>query len=128
MPRIRKNINLLPILSILLSLQFFFPIFLSASWAEDRLAEMTLDQKIGQLFVAPACPLRGEDHWADWLKVLKDCHVGNAILKQSDPVTQVKFLNRLQAESVLPMLITADAEWGLAMRMFNTIAFPRNMT
>ncbi len=104
-----------------------FPLFLSAS-PETTLAEMTLDQKIGQLFVAPACPSRGQDHWADWLKVLKDCRVGNAIVKQSDPITQVKFLNRLQAESEIPLLISADAEWGLAMRMSNTIAFPRNMT
>lgn len=110
-------------------LLLFFPLFLfSSDWAEKTLAEMTLDQKIGQLFVSPACPLRKEDHWADWLKVLKDCHVGNAIVKQSDPVTQVKFLNRLQAESAIPLLIMADAEWGLAMRMPNTIAFPRNMT
>jgi beta-N-acetylhexosaminidase len=89
---------------------------------------MTLDQKIGQLFVAPACPLRGDDHWADWLKILKDCRVGNAIVKQSDPVTQLKFLNRLQGETEIPLLIAADAEWGLAMRMSNTIGFPQNMT
>jgi beta-N-acetylhexosaminidase len=106
---------------------FLFPLFLFAS-PETTLAGMTLDQKIGQLFMAPACPARNQDHWAAWLKILKDCHVGNAIVKQSDPITQVKFLNRLQDESAIPLLISADAEWGLAMRMTNTIAFPRNMT
>lgn len=99
------------------------PLFLSAS-----VPEMTLDEKIGQLFMAPACPLRGNDHWADWQKLMKECHVGNAIVKESDPISQVKFLNRLQVESKVPLLVAADAEWGLAMRMSNTIAFPRNMT
>lgn len=107
----------------------FFPILLMASsWAERELNQMTLDEKIGQLFVLPACPERELDHWADWLKLLKDCHIGGAIVKQSDPINQVKFLNQLQKESELLILVVADAEWGLAMRMKNTIAFPRNMT
>src|SRR5579872_5313791 len=50
-----------------LSIVLFFPCFLLANWAEETLSHMTLDEKIGQLFVAPACPLRGEDHWKDWV-------------------------------------------------------------
>jgi len=95
---------------------------------EETLLKMTLDQKIGQLFMAPACPLREEDHFADWQKLLNDYHIGNAIVKQSDPMSQVKFLNRLQNESEIPLLVSGDAEWGLAMRMSDTIAYPRNMT
>jgi len=109
-------------------LLLFLPIFAFASWAEDTLKEMTLEEKIGQLFVAPACPLRKEDHWNDWMNIVKEFHIGNAIVKQSDPVSQVQFLNKLQNESKIPLLVVADAEWGLAMRMSNTIAFPRNMT
>lgn len=108
---------------------FFFPaILLASSWAEKTLNEMTLDEKIGQLFVAPACALRGEDHMDDWVRIMEECHVGNAILKQGDPISQVKLINRLQGMSKRPLLILADAEWGLAMRMSDTIAFPRNMT
>ena len=70
-----------------------FPIFLmSSSWAENELNRMALDEKIGQLFVIPACPERELDHWADWLKLLKDSHIGGAIVKQSDPINQIKFL------------------------------------
>lgn len=98
------------------------------TWAEKTLAAMTLDEKIGQLFVAPVCPLRGEDHWNDWNDLFDKFHIGNAILKQSDPISQVRFLNRLQDASEIPLLIAADAEWGLAMRMQETIAFPKNRT
>jgi beta-glucosidase-like glycosyl hydrolase len=94
----------------------------------DILNSMTLEEKVGQLFVAPISPLREEDHWSDWETLLKTIHIGNAILKQSDPERQIEVLNRLQASSNYPLLITADAEWGLAMRMTDTIAFPRNMT
>lgn len=107
---------------------FFLPFTLMASWADDEFLKLTLEEKIGQLFVVPACPERELDHWDDWLKLLKDCHIGGAIVKQSGPISQVKFLNRLQKESKLPILVTADAEWGLAMRMKNTTAFPKNMT
>ncbi|HSX10500.1 MAG TPA: glycoside hydrolase family 3 N-terminal domain-containing protein [Chlamydiales bacterium] len=105
-----------------------FPLFLFSNWAEDTLATMTLDEKIGQLFVAPACPLASEEHWVDWQRSMQEYGIGNAILKQSDPASQIAFLDRLQEQAKIPLLVTADAEWGLAMRMSNTIAFPRNMT
>ncbi|MBM3184640.1 MAG: glycoside hydrolase family 3 protein, partial [Chlamydiae bacterium] len=105
----------------------FLPLFLfCGTWAEKTLSQMTLDEKIGQLFVAPICPMRGEDHQKDWEILLGKFHIGNAIVKQSDPVTQVRCLNTLQKKSKRPLLIAADAEWGLAMRMKDTIAFPKN--
>lgn len=107
---------------------FFSPLILFASWADDRLAEMTLDEKIGQLFVMPVCPKREDGHFEDLFRLIREYHIGNVILKHSDPNTQIQFLKRLQAASKLPLLVTADAEWGLSMRMSDTIAFPRNMT
>ena len=102
-----------------------FPILLLAqSWAEKTLSELTLDQKIGQLFMPPACPLREEDHRRDWAVLIEKHHIGNAILKHSDPLTQIKFLNDLQSGSNI-LLIAADAEWGLAMRMKQTNSFPQ---
>lgn len=98
----------------------------SENWAEKTLSTLSLDEKIGQLFMPPACPLRGEDHKSDWATLLEKLHVGSAILKYSDPVTQVKFLESLHKASKIPLLISADAEWGLAMRMKDTAAFPKN--
>jgi beta-glucosidase-like glycosyl hydrolase len=106
-----------------------FPwISFAGSWADERLTTMSLDEKIGQLFVAPAAPLRGKDHWHDWQNLLVNYHIGNALLKASDPSSQIQFLDKLQAASKEPLLIAADAEWGLGMRMSETISFPRNLT
>jgi len=108
---------------------FLLPVCLFASgWAEKTFEGMTLDEKIGQLFMAPACPMRKEDHWADWLRLMEECRIGNAIMKQSDAASQIEFLNRLQTEAQIPLLIAGDTEWGLAMRMSDAIAFPRPMT
>lgn len=110
-------------------LSILCPFFAFASPTVDRiLSEMSLEEKVGQLFVAPVCPLLGEAHQSQWLNLLERFHIGNAILKQSDPETQIAFLNGLQTNSTQPLLILADAEWGLGMRMSGTISFPRNMT
>ena len=104
-----------------------FPIFIfGGSWAEETLVRMSLEEKIGQLFIAPACPLREEDHFEDWVQLMEEFHIGGAIVKQSNPESHVRLVNRLQKASDLPLLITADAEWGLSMRMTDTIRFPRN--
>jgi beta-glucosidase-like glycosyl hydrolase len=102
--------------------------FLAWASPEEMLLQMTLEEKIGQLFVAPACPMLGERHFEEWQNLLSEFHIGNVIVKQADPLTQVRFLNRLQREVKHPLLVAADAEWGLAMRMKDTIAYPRNMT
>ncbi len=111
-----------------LSLLSFPSIALTGSWAEKCLTAMSLDEKIGQLFVAPAAPLREEDHWNDWQTLIKSYHIGNALLKASDPASQIEFLDKLQASAAVPLLVAADAEWGLGMRMSETISFPRNLT
>src|SRR3990167_5900616 len=78
----------------------------ASSWADRQLAEMSLDEKIGQLFVVPVCPKSGDDgHYANLVTMLKIYHVGNLIVKHSDPLTQVQFLNQLQADSKRPLLV-----------------------
>jgi beta-N-acetylhexosaminidase len=83
---------------------------------------------VGQLFVAPACPLFNDDHLRDLSKLINECHVGSVILKQSDGAGPGQFLNRLQSLSPTPLLVMTDAEWGLSMMMRGAPNFPKNMT
>lgn len=92
------------------------------------ISSMTLEEKIGQLLIAPVSPFQPESHWKDWERLIQECHVGNVIMKASDAKLQVDFLNRLQKISRFPILVTADAEWGLGMRMVDAISFPKNLT
>jgi beta-N-acetylhexosaminidase len=92
-------------------------------WAEDTLNILSLEEKVGQLFVAPACPKYDSDSLE---KLFSDCHIGSVIVKQGAPKEQIIFLNRLQENSKWPLLCAGDAEWGLGMRMEETLSFPKN--
>jgi len=108
------------------------------------LQSLTLREKIGQLFVAPAasCFDQPEEALAtsmrkspykmdpDYVKMLiSKYHVGGLIfLYKSTPDLQIDATNEYQKLSKTPLLITQDCEWGLSMRLYNTIRFPRNMT
>ena len=105
---------------------FFLPCFLCANWADETLSQMTLEEKVGQLFVAPACPMREKNHWEDWLQLFSTCRIGNVLVKQADVPSQIRFLTALQQEAKYPLLVAADFEWGLAMTMKGEMAFPRN--
>ncbi len=89
---------------------------------------MSLEEKIGQIFMAPACPFREEKHHQDLEELIKKYHVGNLILKAANPKAQVTMLNHLQSISNIPLLTAMDAEWGVAMMLVDTIAFPKNLT
>lgn len=107
-------------------------LFLASSlfgdWAEDRVKKMSVEEKIGQLFLIPACPLRDEDHIEDLKKIIQKYHVCGAILKQGDAEGQLRLISRMQGYSCCPLLCVGDAEWGLGMRLTNTLSFPKNLT
>jgi beta-glucosidase-like glycosyl hydrolase len=108
---------------------FTFSVYLCGEeWAEKTLSQMNLEEKVGQLFVVPACELRGEEHQQDLESLIRTYHVGGVIPKQGTLDGQVKLINRLQSLSQLPLICVVDAEWGLQMRMEEVLPFPRNLT
>jgi beta-N-acetylhexosaminidase len=116
------------VIKILIINLCFINSVIRAGWADKTLESMSLDEKIGQLFILPACPLREDDHFADVKKMIAQYHIGGLILKAADPEKQTALISALQHQSVLPLLCVMDAEWGLGMRMRNTISFPKNLT
>lgn len=46
-------------------------------------------------------------------------------LRKGDLINQYRLTRLLQEHSRIPLLITTDAEWGLAMRLQGTIRYPR---
>jgi len=101
---------------------------LQPSWAFTTLAQMTLDEKIGQLFMVPTWSNRDEAHVCAVEQLISDYHVGNVIFFQGNPERQVALVNRYQKRAKYPLLCGQDCEWGLSMRLANTIKFPKNMT
>lgn len=85
-------------------------------------------EKIGQLFIVPACPLRGEDHRQDLVKLIREQKIGGIILKQGTVQSQLELIAYLQNFSETPLLCVQDGEWGVGMHLSDVIAFPKNLT
>jgi beta-N-acetylhexosaminidase len=92
------------------------------------LKSLTLDEKIGQLFVIPACQLRGKDHFEDLQHLICERKIGGVLMKQGTAEGQRNFINELQQFSHLPLLCIQDGEWGVGMQLSDVIVFPRNLT
>lgn len=89
---------------------------------------LSLNQKIGQLFVIPACPMRAEDHREDLHRLIADYHIGGILLKQGTAQEQLNLIAELQKASQIPLLCVQDGEWGVAMRITDALSLPKNLT
>nr|WP_229724422.1 glycoside hydrolase family 3 N-terminal domain-containing protein [Winogradskyella forsetii] len=97
-------------------------------WVDNLYNSMSVEEKIGQLFMVQVFSDKGRAHENDIAKLITDQHIGGLIYSKGGPVRQAKLNNELQAASKIPLLIGMDAEWGLSMRLDSTYAFPWNMT
>jgi len=108
-------------------------------WAEKTLHKMTLEEKIGQVFMiwCRASFLNVDSpEYQQWEDAMRKYHVGSftmtvhvdgPFLLRSEPYEAAEMLNHLQRESKLPLLIAADFERGVSMRLIGTTVFPHAM-
>ena len=97
-------------------------------WVDSILNSMTIDQKMGQLFMIQAYSNLDTVHENKIKEMIQKYHVGNLIFMQGTPSKQVQLTNTYQSLSKIPLIIGFDGEWGLDMRLQNTYRFPWNMT
>ena len=98
-------------------------------WVDSIYNNMTLDEKVGQLFMIRASAKRDEEEAKTVIKHIQKYNVGGICFFQGDPVQLVNLMNRYQGKSKLPMLTSIDGEWGLGMRYpKQTVSFPRALT
>jgi len=97
-------------------------------WVDSLMNTMTVDQKIGQLFMVQAYSNLDQKHEDFISELITKYHIGNLIFMQGTPVKQAVLNNKYQALSKVPLLIGIDGEWGLDMRLKNTFRYPWNMT
>ncbi|HAR19250.1 MAG TPA: glycosyl hydrolase, partial [Cytophagales bacterium] len=97
-------------------------------WVDSVYDCMSLEQKIGQLFMVAAYSNKNEHHFRHLDSLITHCHLGGLIFFQGGPLRQAKLTNRYQALAKIPLWIGMDAEWGLGMRLDSTLSFPKQMT
>ena len=98
------------------------------NWVNQKYDEMTMDQRVGQLFIVAAYSNRDAIHESEIEKLVADENIGGLIFMQDLVDNQISMTNRYQSVAKVPLLIGMDAEWGLAMRLKNVERFPWNMT
>lgn len=96
-------------------------------WVDSILKTMSVEEKIGQLFMVAAYTNKDAAHEKYIRDLITKHHIGALIFFQDQAVKQVELTNQYQSLSRVPLLIGIDGEWGLRMRLKHTVAFPYNM-
>ena len=96
------------------------------SWVEAKLSNMTLKEKIGQLFIHTVALQNTQQNRRNIQNAVKEYKVGGLLFSGGQLVDQVNLTNYAQELAEIPLLMTFDGEWGLAMRLKGTPTFPRN--
>lgn len=97
-------------------------------WVDSILHNLSLDEKIGQLFMVQAYSNKNKAHEQEIKSLIKNQHIGGLIFMQGTPKKQIELYNQYQKHSKTPLLIGFDGEWGLSMRIKPSFAYPWNMT
>lgn len=97
----------------------------SAVWTEEMLETMTLDEKIGQLFMLAVYSNKDKEYEEKISEIIRKYHIGGLIFFQGDPVQQIEMTNTFQKISKYPLLIGIDAEHGLGWRLQTAMEFPK---
>jgi len=108
-------------------------------WARETLHRLTLEEKIGQMFMVWAKVRFMNVHGPEY-EELRDLqrkyHLGGwgitipvegGMLVKSLPLEAAQLTNQLQRDSELPLIFAADFERGLALRFHGTTGFPHAM-
>lgn len=98
-----------------------------STWADSVFQTMSPDERIAQLIMIPVYSNKDQIHEDSISNLITQYKVGGLIFFQGGPVRQAIMTNRFQAESKIPLMVSIDAEWGLAMRLDSTIRFPYQM-
>ncbi len=98
------------------------------AWVDSVYRAMTTQQRIGQLFMVDIFSSDPKTKIDKVRNLIKQYHIGGVIFSKGGPVRQARLNNEFQAMAKTPLLVGMDAEWGLAMRLDSTYAFPWNMT
>jgi len=96
-------------------------------WVDSLMKNLTLDQKIGQLFMIQAYSNQKYLPPEELIKQINQFQVGGVIFMQGNPLVQSQICNSFQQTSNVPLLMAIDGETGLGFRLDSTINYPVQM-
>lgn len=99
-------------------------------WIEDTIASLPLIEKCAQLVFPWALGnfiSEDSNEFNRLVKLVQDLKVGGLIFFSGDILNQAMLTNKLQALADIPLLVAADFERGLGMRLKDGLEFPYAM-
>jgi beta-N-acetylhexosaminidase len=108
-------------------------------WADKTLRKMSPEEKVGQLFAVRVNAQFLNDADPQFIQMrdtIRKYHLGGLVMSvpvdgpvliKSQPYVAADLLNRLQRSSKLPLIVAADFERGVSMRLNGTTVFPHAM-
>ena len=103
------------------------------AWADSVFKTLSDDERIAQLMVVRLSSIDSKTKIVSFYDkqvndLVKKYNVGGVCLFQGSPVKQANIINALQAQAKTPLLMCIDAEWGLGMRMIDSVLpLPKQM-
>src|ERR1700748_1944299 len=103
------------------------------AWGDSVYKTLSDDERIAQLMVIRLSTYDFTKKVAVFFDkqaedLVKQYNIGSICLFQGNPVEQATILNHLQSIAKTPILTCMDAEWGVGMRMFDSVeALPKQM-
>jgi len=101
-----------------------------SNWVDRQLRQMTLDEKIGQLFMIRMDGSFQNADAASWrgvVDLVEHVEAGGIMFGPGTPMAQITQINDLQRRAERPLLIAQDTEWGVGMRLDDATSFPPAM-
>ncbi len=102
-------------------------------WVDSVFKTLSPDEQIAQLMVVRLSTIDSRTKTVTFYdslvsELIKQYNIGSICLFQGSPVKQATIINSLQAKAKTPLLVTIDAEWGVGMRMTDSVlSLPKQM-
>ena len=103
---------------------------LKVPWVERTLHGMSLREKVGQMIVAKVGARYDSVTDPEYLlisRLAKEGKIGGIMFLKGDVKSAAMLANHVQSISAVPLLVSADMEHGLAMRLDGATEFPAAM-
>lgn len=121
------------ILSLFISLQTWAQNDPARHWADSVFKSLSDDQRIAQLMVVRLSSIDLKTRQITYFDkkvtdLVKQYNIGGICVFQGGPVMQANVINSLQSIAKTPILMCIDAEWGLGMRLLDSVLpLPKQM-
>ncbi len=97
-------------------------------WVDSVFSTMSDEERIGQLFVYNVPATTDSYTTKSLMNAVEKRKVGGLLFWNGSLESQAQLTNMAQAASKVPLFVTMDGEWGLAMRLKNALRYPKKMT